>query len=72
MADRKRKLEDEDLNLEKSLKRRKSYSVELKLQLFRRQRYQAIQKLLEGTKLKELVYVNGQKMKKSSLKSCSK
>ena len=33
MADRKRKLEDEDLNLEKSLKRRKSYSVELKLQI---------------------------------------
>ena len=33
MADRKRKLEDEDLNLEKSPKRRKSYSVELKLQI---------------------------------------
>ena len=69
MADRKRKLEDQDLNLEKSPKPRKSYSVELKLQLFRRQRYQAIQKLLEGIKLTELVYVNGQKMKKSSLKS---
>ena len=33
MADRKRKLEDEDLNLEKSPKCRKSYSVEFKLQI---------------------------------------
>ena len=33
MADRKRKLETDDSNLENSPKRRKSYSVELKLQI---------------------------------------
>ena len=33
MADRKRKLEQEDSDVEKSPKRRKSYSVEMKLKI---------------------------------------